>query len=383
MIPFCSISSGGIDITGGLSDRLLSIEITDEAEDKSDRVSIELDDREGFDSAFISMPHIGQVVSVVIGYRDGLAVGKGSYLIDDLKVSSPPRKLVVTGRSAAMTKSFRTPRTQSYHQMTVGAILQEVAGRGGYSAAVDPSIAGIVVRHIDQHNESDMAFAVRLAKQHDATAKPVDGKLAVARKGSGQSVSGLAMPAITLTEGDCISWEFGYSAREEAGEAAGADTTDTGGGVRAWWNDIRSGEKKEVTTGSEPFRELRYTFHNEAEAQAAVDSRKNEAARGKASFSCEIVGNPMVQAEAILILAAFRPYIPLMWRIKSCAHRFDNGGYTTQITAELYVEGQEDVSGKVKSTTPTDDDKIDPNAPPEPVEGSDSSSSDNLISAPE
>lgn len=371
MQPFCSIMSGGTDLTGGLSDRLLSIEVTDVAEEKSDSVSITLDDRAGLaDGAVAAMPQIGKEVTIIMGYRDGASADKGTYLIDDLTVSSPPRQMVVTGRAAAMNKSFRSPRSQSYHQQTLGAIMQEIAGRNGYSAAVDPELSGIVVRHRDQSNESDMAFAVRLAREHDAVAKPVSGKLAVARKGTGKSVTGESLPPVTLTEGDCISWTFNYSAREEAGQASedGASNTDNGGGVRAFWHDIRTGEKKEVTAGSEPYHDLRYSYHNEAEATAAVGAKQNASARGKASFSCEIPGDPFVQAEAILILASFRPYIPTMWRITSAKHKFDGSGYRVSISAELYSESQTDISNSVKSTSPTDDDKIDPDAPQSAVE---------------
>jgi phage protein D len=385
MQPFVQIIGGGTDITGGLSDRLLSVECFDEADDKSDRVSITLDDRPRWtDSGVLAMPVVGMTVEIIMGYRDGKSASRGTYLIDDLSVSSPPRQLVVTGRSAAMTKSYRTPRTQSYHQKTVGEIMEEVAGRNGYEAKVDPDLASIVVRHIDQHNESDMAFATRLAGGHDAVARPVAGKLAVAKRGTGKSVTGAELPPVVLTETMCESWDFNYSARDEAGEAGGiegAKSGATGGGVRAKWTDIRTGETKIVTGGQEPYHDLRYSFHNEAEAMAAVSEKMNTAARGKASFSCTIGGNVEVQAEAKLILASFRPYIPLEWRITSCAHRFDASGYKNTISAELFAATQDDVPTKVKGTTPTDDDKIDSDAPAESVKPS-KSSEDFIITVP-
>jgi len=371
MRPFVTILANGVDIGAGLGDRLLSVECFDEAEDKSDRVALQIDDRPGMaDGATIDFPVIGTTVEVIMGYRDGQAASRGTYLIDDLTVSSPPRELMVTGRSAAMAKSYRTPRTQSYHQKTLGEIMEEVASRNGYEAAIDPELSGIVIRHADQHNESDMAFATRLAGGYDAVAKPVAGKLAVAKRGTGKNIAGEVLPTIVLRETDCESWDFKYSAREEAGEAGGiegAESGNTGGGVRATWTDIRTGETKVVTAGEAPFHDLRYTFHNEAEAVAAVSEKKNSAARGKASFTCTIGGRVDVQAEAKLILLNFRPYIPLEWLIKSCSHRYEGSGYITNISAELFEEKQEDVPGKVKDTKPTDDDKIDKDAPPESV----------------
>lgn len=230
MTPFARIIAGGQDVTGGLEDRLLSIEVHDEAEDKSDRVTIELDDRpRASDGAIMAMPLIGQEVVVILGYREGLSAEFGPYLLDEIDVSSPPATLRVTGRSAAMPKSFRTPRSESYHQETLGAIIEKVAGRNGYQAAVDGALGGIVIRHIDQHNESDMAFASRLAGMHDAFARPVGGRLAVAQKGAGKSVSGQNLPGVEIRPTDCARWDFKYSAREEAGEAKGLE----GGGSQS------------------------------------------------------------------------------------------------------------------------------------------------------
>jgi phage protein D len=401
MRPFVQILASGNDLAAGLGDRLLSVEVHDEAEEKSDRVSITIDDRPRLgDLGVVSMPGIGMVVEIVMGYEDGAAASLGTFLIDDIDVASPPRQLVVTGRSANLTKSFRAARTQSYHQMTVGEIMEEIAGRNGYAAKVDGELSGVVIRHIDQHNESDMAFATRLAGMHDAVAKPVAGRLAVAKRGTGKSVSGAALPVVTLTESMCESWHFKYSARTEAGEASGMDADNyggedegddsiittgensgSGGGVRAVWTDTRTGEKKVVLGGSAPYQDLRYSYHNEAEAVAAVSEKMNSSKRGKASFSCTTGGKVGVQAEAKLILARFRPYIPTQWRIKSCEHSFAAGGYTTTMDAELFEEKQDNVPGKVKATKPTDDDKIDKDAPPESVKP-DKSKDDFIITVP-
>lgn len=387
-----------MSIDGGLSDRLLSIEVHDEAETKSDRVTINLDDRARWsDDAVAAMPEIGKVVTVRMGYLEGPAADRGTFIIDDLTVTSPPRSMTVTGRAADMPKSYRTPRTESYHQKTLGEIMGEIAGRNGYSAAIDSSLSGIIIRHIDQRNESDMAFATRLAAMHDGVARPMDGKLAVGKRGTGKTMSGAAMPVISLTEADCSDWTFKYSARDEAGKAGGIDggggsdqaaaagtkpastaesddniidlpggsegSEDEAGGVRAYWTDIRTGEQKEVTAGQEPFHDMRFTYHNESEARAAVDAFKNQSARGKATFDCTIGGNPAVQAEAVLLLVNFRAYIPLKWRIKTAVHRFDGDAYTTTISAELFEPKQEDVPKKVGQSKPAKDDLIDKDAP--------------------
>ncbi len=406
MKPFCRIIGGGKDITGGLGDRLMNVEVADEAEDKSDKLTLTIDDRQRFeDAGVIDVPLIGFEVEIIMGYTDGGASrSMGRYLIDELTVDSPPSTLTVSGRSANMPSKFRTPRTESYHQETIGAIVEKVAGRNGFSASVDPAIAGVVVRHADQNGESDMAFVNRLAGQHDAVAKPVSGRLVLAKKGTGKTVSGAELPPVSVAPSDCSRWRFNYSARDEAGEAgktagggapsasqktagdsrlpavtqfeseAGRTPAGPGpgpaekGGVRAFWNDIRTGERKEVTVGQEPFHDIRYTHHNEAEARAAASSYRNKAARGKAAFECTIGGRPSVQAEATLTLVGFRPYVPTKWRIKSARHSFEpGGGYSTAISAELFDDKQDDTAAGVKKTKAGKDDKVDKSAPSENV----------------
>ncbi|WP_413154868.1 phage late control D family protein [Bartonella sp. cb54] len=419
MKPFCTVMANGEDITNSLMDYVLSIEITNEAEDKSNRITIELDDRaRANDNGFLDIPLIGTVISISLGYEGGAVRDMSTYLIDEISVSSPPQTLSVTGRAAAMNTSYRTPKSQSYHQKTLGSIVQEIATRNGYTAKVDPTLAKIVVRHIDQTAESDMAFAARLAAEYDAVAKPVDGKLVLAKRGAGKAITGEPLPIVSINERMCSSWDFKYSARDEAGAANGLemgagddqkaaadarapekmeedenfihmDESDTNksptlpklqetestsikegeekkGGVIASYHDLRSGEKKEVKSGEAPFHELKYTYHNQSEAVAAIASYRNKSSRGKSSFSCDMGGNPLIQAEAKLIQEPpFRPYIPFEWRIKSVKHEFaPNGGYTTQIDCELFDEGQEDAAGNVADTTPDKDDIIDPNAPP-------------------
>lgn len=372
MKPFARIRQGSRDITAALGSRLLSVEVFDEADDKSDRVSIELDTspQDGFS---IDVPHVGTTVSIEIGYAGGAAADLGTYKIDGLRESKPPRTLTITGRSADMPSSFRTPRSESYHQETLGSILGEVAERNGLESVIDPELSSIVIRHADQKAESDMAFASRIAGEYDGVARPVSGRLVVARRGVGAAATGEALPVVRIIETDCIRWDFDYNARDEAGEAEGlpamADdergepATEGKGGVRAYWTDIATGRREEVEVGREPFHELRYTYHNEAEAVAAASAYRNRASRGKATFGCEIGGRPSVQAEASASLAGFPSYIPSLWRIKTASHRFDGGGYVTRIQCELFEPRQEAIPGNVGGSKPGRDDTIDEDAP--------------------
>lgn len=375
MRPVARVFANGVDITGDLSDRLLSVEVIDHAEDKSDRCAIEVDDRPLEFGAVIAVPSIGTVLTVFMGYAERGVLLMGQYIVDQVEIGEPPATIRVGARSAAMPDPFRSPRTQSWHQQTLGDIFGEIAGRNGMQPRVDGSLSPVVVHHIDQTAESDMSFAARLAAKYDAVARPAGGALVVVPRGAGETAGGEALPTVTVMRGDCASWVYSYSARDDAGQSGsipgGADTGGEAaagfgpgaqrqpGGVRAYWWDFRAGRREEVTVGDEPFEDLRWLYHNESEARAAAGAAKNVASRGKGRFTCEVGGNPTIGAEGQLVLAAWRPYIPTVWRIVTVNHRYSSSGFVTSITGELFDEDRDDTAQGAMSVPPHPDDHID------------------------
>ncbi|WP_455475324.1 phage late control D family protein [Bartonella sp. B17] len=236
MKPIWKITADGYDITQKISTRLISLAITEEADHKSDKVSIELDDspRE-VDDAVLDIPLINTVIEVSLGYEGKGMRAIGTYFIDEISVSPSPRTLKVTGHAAAMGKNYRTPHTQSWHGMTLGKIIEEIAVRNGYESMIDPAVGDIIISHADQHNESDMSFAVRLANHYDAVARPMSNKLVLAVRGTGKSITGTSLPTLEISEKNCSDWSFEYSARKEVGTASGlksgsgSDQTAAGG----------------------------------------------------------------------------------------------------------------------------------------------------------
>ena len=57
-------------------------------------------------------------------------------------------------------------REGSWHDTTLGAIVEAIASRNRLEASVAPSLAGIKIPHIDQSQESDAKFLTRLAERN-------------------------------------------------------------------------------------------------------------------------------------------------------------------------------------------------------------------------
>ena len=342
MQPLFRIYAGSQEITAAIRDRLIELVVTDEAGIQSDELKLTLDDRRREDGAIAELPRIGTVLTVSLGYAETRLVSLGRFIVDEIEIRSPPATLSVSAKAADMVGPFRSPKTRSWEATTLGALVSAIATEHRYQAKIDPELGAIAVPHLDQTAESDMALLTRLAAKHDAVAKPVAGFLVLARQGAAKTVTGQVLPTLRLEPEQLTQWRYQHRARKPAGtgSAQGEDGQSppqvSTGGTKAYWWDFEKGERREVTTGSPPFEEIRYVHATEAEAKAAAATRKNTGERGQGELSFSLPGDPRLAAEGRLSIN-LRPGIPTDWRIKRVEHRLDAQGYTTQVECERFT----------------------------------------------
>ena len=357
MQPIFRIYANSQEITAAIRDRLIELVVTDEAGIQSDELKLTLDDRRREDGSIAELPRIGTVLTVSIGYAETRLVSLGRFIVDELEIRSPPATLTVSAKAADMVGPFRSPKTRSWDETTLGKLVAAIAAEHRYQAKIDPALGAIAIPHLDQTAESDMALLTRLAAKHDAVAKPVAGFLVLAKQGSIKTITGQVMPTITLRSSDLVEWRYRHSARKSGGSGSTSDPdtqqppTTVTGGTKAYWWDFEKGERQEVTTGSPPFEEIRYVHASEAEAKAAAATRKNTGERGQGELSFSLPGDPRLAAEGRLSIN-LRPGIPTDWRIKRVEHRLGAQGYTTQVECERFTA----------SPVPVTDTSTEPNA---------------------
>lgn len=342
MQPIFRIYADRVEITSAIRDRLIELVVTDEAGIQSDELKLTLDDRRRENGAIAELPRIGTVLTVSLGYAETRLVSLGRFIVDEVEIRSPPATLTVSAKAADMVGPFRSPKTRSWDETTLGQLVETIAAEHRYQPKIDPELGAIAIAHLDQTEESDMALLTRLAAKHDAVAKPVAGFLVLARQGATKTITGLALPPITLAASDLAEWRYRHSARKPGGSGTTKEastqtppTTATGGAKAYWW-DFEKGERREVTTGQPPFEEIRYVHATEAEAKAAAATRKNRGERGQGELSFSLPGDPRLAAEGRLSLN-LRPGIPADWRIKRVEHRLSTQGYTTQVECERFT----------------------------------------------
>lgn len=343
MQPLFRLYADNHEITAAVRDRLIELVLTDEAGIQSDELKLTLDDRRREDGAIAELPRVGTVLTVSLGYAETQLVSMGRFIVDEMEIRSPPATLTVSAKAADMVGPFRSPKTRSWDATTLGQLVEAIASEHHYQAKIDPELGAIQIPHLDQTAESDMALLTRLAAKYDAVAKPVAGFLVLAKRGAAKTISGLAMPAISLSAGDLAEWRYRHSARKPGGSGSTTidrdpqkpPTTATGGAKAYWW-DFESGVRREVTVGEPPFEELRYVHATEAEAKAAAATRKNAGERGQGELSFSLPGDPRLAAEGRLSIS-LRPGIPTDWRITRVEHRLGRQGYTTQVECERFT----------------------------------------------
>jgi phage protein D len=333
---FRLLANGG-DITATVQARLKALRFTDATGLESDVLDVALDDSDPANQ--IQMPPTGAELELFLGY-DGQAQRMGLFVVDEVDLMGWPGDMRIRAHAAPFDKSkggkntLQSQKTRSWPKDTkLGAMVQKIAKEHGMEGAVSQSLASITLPHLDQSDESDMHFLVRIARKYDAVVKPAGGKLVVAKRGETKSVSGQQLPAVSLTPADVATFRVTLSKRE------------TSGSVVAAWHETKKAKRHTVTVGSgEPVTRLRQQYANEAMAKAAATAELDKRARQQRKLNVTLAGRADLAAEAPLTMAGFRDGVDGEWIITSVDHSLDNGGYICTIQAEVpNADGQKNV----------------------------------------
>jgi len=319
MKPAFRILVNGSDITGIINDRLVSLTVTDEAGVKSDRVELVLDDRD----QRLAIPPRGATMEVLLGY-DTRLVSKGQFTIEEIEVTGPERHMTLRGNAVGASKGSGAAKEVSWDDTTVGKIATSIAAKHGWKPAISKEIADIEIPHIDQH-ENDLQFLSRLATDNGAVAKVAGGRLVIAPTGEGKTVSGQAMPTITVQCTSTTDWTMTLTERGNYK------------GVKAVYHDTQTAQRGEAIEGEDGdnTHNLPHTYPTKAAAQRAAKSKHKALQRGKDKFSISnMPGDPTLAAEATLQANGFRDGVDGAWSVITVAHRITDSGYTCAIECE-------------------------------------------------
>lgn len=354
--PAFSIIIEGKDVTTVMDERLMSLTLTDNRGFEADQLDLELDDADGK----IVLPRRGAVINFALGWKGQPLFPKGAFTVDEIEHSGAPDKLTIRARSADFRETLNTRREKSWHKTTVGDVVREVAARHKLKMALGKDVAGKSVEHMDQTNESDASFLMKLARQYGAIASIKDGNLLFIRQGQGRTASGKPLPVITITR--------------QAGDGHHFTLADRGAytGVIASWLDTKEPQKKETATvkrrrkkakpepteaekaekkqgdylvgTDENVLVLSRTYASRGNAERAAKMQWERLQRGVASFSLQLAeGRADLYTEMPVKVSGFKqPIDDAEWTITTLTHSVSaDSGFTTSIEFEVKIDDLE------------------------------------------
>ena len=334
MTPTFRIVADGADITALINDRLLSLRTSDKPGMESDDFELRIDDR---DSA-VSLPSRGASIEVFLGYSGTALTRLGRYTVDEVELSGPPDTLVIRGKASDMRGSGKTTRSGSWEGVSLASIVKDVAARNGWSPVCP---VDTVVPRADQLSESDFNFITRLSKQFDCTAKVADGKLLVMQRQGGQSASGKALGAITLTRSDVSRWQFRLGDRS-AHKAVGAKHQDKKTGKLA----IVTLDNDEAPDGLPPVHTDRHIYPNKSAAEQAAKARLAAFNRSTAAVRLEMPGRTDLFAERTINAQGFKVGLDGEYLVDSVEQVFTQSGWSTTVECNGGKKGKAKAKGK-------------------------------------
>ncbi|WNJ94985.1 phage late control D family protein [Vibrio ruber] len=327
IMPRVRISGPGEQI---INSRLTSWERIDVSAAQSDQITLHIDT-----AGQTGLPKEGAELVFSEGYDDRL-VHKGKYVITRIspKLFPPTVTIVATAApfQAQDNTGFKERHTRTFTEISLAEIFRQLVTSHGFSPRVASKFETVWFKHIDQMNETDSAFLVRLAKCHDGIAKPVDGLYVLAEKGQIKTITGQDVPSVTVDVSDnndpsdfrrFINCQLELASRRNFL------------GVKAKWIEGSTGLEYEVTSGEAPFLMLQQVYEASSTAQQACNEELQKIKREKDSIRMDLPGDPYLVAEGILELnTSFPPEMVGRWSIDQVTARGDSsGGYRCSVTA--------------------------------------------------
>lgn len=361
--PAFSLKLGKKDITGNIQSRLIALTVTDNRGFEADTLTLTLDDADGQ----IEMPERSNVITLAIGWQGAALTEMGSFIVDQVSHKGTPDQVSVTAKSADFRGSLNSPQDSSWHDTTLGAIVEEIAKRNKLDTSLPPSLAQIKIAHIDQSNESDANFLTRLARRNGAEIAVKSGKLFFIVPGMCM-VGGKTMPSATIARSDGDSHDFSVADRINYS------------GVTAHWQDTampknqntiqlqRTSSQQKITPISHPQAVssqatsngkneptdytvgskdnvliLSTTFANKEEAKLAAEAQWSEIQRNAAKFSITLAqGRADLRPETPVIVTGFKNVINArMWVVKKVTHTMNTQGFVSSVELEVRINNVE------------------------------------------
>ncbi|WP_456071732.1 phage late control D family protein [Enterobacter quasiroggenkampii] len=353
------------DVTQNFSHRLISLSMIDKRGLEADQLDIQLDDSDGL----LDLPARGARLSLWLGWEGTPLEEKGDFTIDAIQFRGAPDTLTIRGFSADFRGKLNVRREQSWHDTTIGAIVNTIAQRNQLTASVAAGLSSIAISHIDQSQETDAAFLSRLAERNGAFVSIKAGKIIFMKAGQAVTASGTPIPLMMIERGDGDKHLFSVADRENysgvtakwlqtrdpkqqnpqlsISRQSGGQPTEALQHPDAVAPVAETGGKEQkpqerLVGSAENVFELTTVYASEEQALRAAEAKWRALQRGTVEFSIQLaLGRADLFPETPVLVNGFKRVIDEQaWIISEVVHTLNDSGFTTQLKLELNVSDE-------------------------------------------
>jgi hypothetical protein len=340
--PIFQVLKDGIDITSRLQDRLIEAKVTLTQGSDIGEIDLVFDDRD----FAIQLPQVQDKISFLMGYKETGLSDFGTFEINEVHLSWPPRTLRIVGLGVSMTSGLKIPRIFNYLDLTIGDVVNQIASQAGVSASVDPNIAKIKLPSFNQNNQSGFHIIDHLARTYGGVAIHEDNWITIVKRDTSATVSGASSGTVSLTPEDFGESEIWIQSRP-AYSGAQAAWFDQDAVERKFEQAESSGSSLSnfPLIGSEfsnpkSFFTLPGMFSSQEQAKAAATAHIQFLERLRAQASLTLAkGDPTIRAHNLLVISDMRDGIDGSYSIETVTHTLQKStGVVTHIEA-MTVDG--------------------------------------------
>ena len=310
-----------------IAEHCVRAEFTDHAKGTQDELSCTLEDRERrWQGPWF--PGKGERVAAAIICQDWQRPGQtmrldcGLFEIGEVELSGPPDMVDIRAVSARITRTARTQKkSKPWEDVDLKAIAAHVAGRAGLGLVFDGNSP--VYKRVDQREESDLAFLMRLCKDAGNAVKAAEGQLIVY---SGAKYD--AKPVKVVVERG-VYWLISYRFCTSSHDIYR-------GAVCTYWHEERKeflmGEFMAPDTTSGEILRLNKPVESVAEAVAVARGALRAKNRVEVTADLVLMGDPLRRAMQVVRLKGFGIF-DAEYFVDEARHQIDSvGGYTTALS---------------------------------------------------
>lgn len=300
-------------------------EYVDEAEGKSDSVSITVDDIDSRWNNGWTPTHYDKIAPAIIIYRDdsdSITLQCGEFIVDDYSLSAPPLTCEINAISTPLNYGFKAlPKSKIWKKVTIKRIAEEISKENKLSLVFDAEDSN-VIKEKEQSFESDCSFLSKLCSDYGKKYKVYSSKIVIydVERYEDKDIVAEIKPY------QCSSWSFNTCIH---GTYTGAIFSYT---------DPKSDKTYKVKVGTDDrILYMNESAENKEDARAKALAKINESNRSMYSMEIKLKHPFPYFATQNVQITDFGQFVDGKYFINTVKHSISSGGYVVNLSLRRLV----------------------------------------------